>query len=90
MKGKTCPIMSRNFEIPCRENCTAFIPEQTHEYRCTCDIKNEESCPISRVVNIPNEMILFCDGCTFFKKFKIKPIPEHCALMGQLKSGIIW
>jgi len=90
MKGKVCPIMSRDCEISCNERCVGFIPEQTHAYRCTCDIKNEDSCPQSRVVDMPDEMILFCDGCSFFKKFKIKPVPEHCALMNQLKSGVIW
>jgi hypothetical protein len=73
-----------------KEKCEAWVPEQTHEFRCTCDLKDDDKCPISMVVDIPDNVVMFCDGCDFFKSFKIKPIPAHCKLMGPQKIGVLW
>lgn len=84
--SKICPIISSGFSMSiCRESgCMAWIPDQKVEWRCTCDIKNDQHCPLYQVVDTPEKMVLFCDGCEYYKMFEIKVIPAHCRLIGGI------
>jgi len=68
--------------VPClRERCTAWVPQQTIEYRCTIDIKNSEMCPLERLVEIPYNQAVFCARCPHYKSFEIERIPAHCKMI---------
>jgi hypothetical protein len=84
MTHRVCPLSMNNNSgtRSCIGNdCMAWVPEQRVEYRCTLDIKDAEKCPLDQVVDIPVKMVLFCDGCQYYKVFEIKIIPAHCKLI---------
>lgn len=84
---KVCPVMK--YYYGCLESvCGIWVPEITEAYRCTLDIKNEDKCPITNVVGIPENIELFCDECEHYKKFKIKRIPGHCGLIQVPKNAV--
>jgi hypothetical protein len=87
MKSKICPFsMNCNSGTKpcCEEYCVAWVPEQHVEYRCTLNINDEKRCPLDDIVISTDKMVLFCDGCQYYKMFEIKVVPAHCKLIGGI------
>jgi hypothetical protein len=87
MADKICPFSmncSSGTKACCEDYCMAWIPDQRVEWRCTLNIKEEEKCPFDQTVDIPERMVLFCDGCQYYKMFEIKLVPAHCKLIGGI------